>query len=75
MRQVQFSTVFVVIVSYLLAFNFTAKKMVSVELMFHISLSYQVLPEVALQRCSYKKLFWKYAADLQQNTHTEEWFQ
>ena len=24
--------------------------------------------ETALQRCSYKKVFWKYAADLQENT-------
>ena len=26
-----------------------------------------VLPEAALHRCSYKKLFWKYAANLQEN--------
>ena len=31
--------------------------------------------EAALQRCSYKKMFWKYAANLQENTHAEVWFQ
>ena len=31
--------------------------------------------EAALQRCFYKKLFWKYAANLQENTHVEVWFQ
>ena len=30
--------------------------------------------EVALQRCSYKKVFWNYAANLQVNTHAEVWF-
>ena len=28
-------------------------------------------PEVALHRCSYKKVFWNYAANLQENTHAE----
>ena len=27
--------------------------------------------ETDLQRCSYKKMFWKYAANLQENTHAE----
>ena len=27
------------------------------------------LPEAATQSCSKKKVFWKYAANLQQNTH------
>ena len=31
--------------------------------------------EAAIQRCSYKKVFWKYAANLQENTHDEVWFQ
>ena len=31
--------------------------------------------EAAHQRCSYKNLFWKYAANLQENTHTEVQFQ
>ena len=31
--------------------------------------------EAALQRCSYKKLFWKYVANLQENTHAEVQFQ
>ena len=31
--------------------------------------------EAAIQKCSYGKVFWKYAATLQKNTHTEVWFQ
>ena len=31
--------------------------------------------EVAVQRRSYKNVFWKYAADLQESTHAEVWFQ
>ena len=31
--------------------------------------------EVALHRCSYKKVFWKYAANLRENNHVEVWFQ
>ena len=27
------------------------------------------------QRCSWEKVFWKYAANLQENTHAEVWFQ
>ena len=30
--------------------------------------------EAALQRCSYKKMFWKYAADLHESTHAKVWF-
>ena len=33
-----------------------------------------VLPEAALHRCSYEKLFWKYAANLQENNRAEVWF-
>ena len=29
----------------------------------------------ARQRCSYEKVFWKYVANLQENTHAEVWFQ
>ena len=29
--------------------------------------------ETALQRCSYKKVFWKYATNLQEKTHAEMW--
>ena len=29
------------------------------------------ISEVALQRCSYEKVFWKYAANLQEKTHAE----
>ena len=31
--------------------------------------------EAVLQRCSYEKVFWKYAANLQENIHTEVQFQ
>ena len=31
--------------------------------------------EAAVQRCSLEKVFWKYAANLQENTHAEVWFQ
>ena len=31
--------------------------------------------EAALLMCSYTKLFWKYAANLQENTHAEVRFQ
>ena len=31
--------------------------------------------EAALQRCSYKKVFWKYLANLLENTHVEVWYQ
>ena len=27
--------------------------------------------EAAFQRCSWEKMYWKYAANLQENTHTE----
>ena len=32
-------------------------------------------PEAALQRCFKEKVFWKYAANLQVNTHAEVWFE
>ena len=31
--------------------------------------------EASLQSCCYKKEFWKYAANSQENTHAEVWFQ
>ena len=31
--------------------------------------------EAALQRCSYKKVFWKYVANLQENSHAKVLFQ
>ena len=34
-----------------------------------------IFPQAALQRCSCEKVFWKYAANLQENTHAEMWFQ
>ena len=30
--------------------------------------------EAAIQSCSKEKVFWKYTANLQQNTHAEIWF-
>ena len=42
------------------------------------TLSYQIKviakSEAATQRCSQEKVFWKYAANLQENTHAEVWF-
>ena len=41
-----------------------------------IILWYDILsPEAATQRCSKEKVFWKFAANLQENTHAEVWFQ
>ena len=31
--------------------------------------------ETTAQRCSWETVFWKYAADLQENAHAEVWFQ
>ena len=31
--------------------------------------------EVAVKMCSYKKVLWKYAANLQEVTHAEVWYQ
>ena len=31
--------------------------------------------EAAVQRCSEEKVLWKHAANLQENTHAEVWFQ
>ena len=31
--------------------------------------------EAAVRSCSYRRVFWKYVADLQLNTHTEVWSQ
>ena len=31
--------------------------------------------EAAIRRCSQEKVFWKYAANLQENAHVEVWFQ
>ena len=32
------------------------------------------VPEAATERCFLKNVFWKYAANLQENTHTEVGF-
>ena len=34
-----------------------------------------LLIEAAVCRCSHKNVFWKYAANLQESTHGEVWFQ
>ena len=34
-----------------------------------------ITSEAGVQRCSWEKVFWKYAANLQENTHVEVWFQ
>ena len=31
--------------------------------------------EAVLQTCFFKKVFWKYAGNLQENTQAEVWFQ
>ena len=31
--------------------------------------------ETAIQRCCQKEVFWKYAANIQENTHAKVWFQ
>ena len=33
------------------------------------------IPQAASQRCSYRKVLWKYAANLQENTHADMQFQ
>ena len=35
----------------------------------------QTILDAGLERCSWEKVFWKYAANLQENTHAEVWFQ
>ena len=48
-------------------------------LLFKISLQYQDIffaaSEVATQRCSQEKVFWKYEANLQENTRAKVRFQ
>ena len=34
-----------------------------------------IITEPAVQTCSEKKVFWKYTANLLENTHAEVWFQ
>ena len=36
---------------------------------------FSALIEAATQSCSYEKVFSKYAANLEENTHAEVWFQ
>ena len=33
------------------------------------------MTEAVAQKCSWQKVFWKYAANLQENTHAKVWFQ
>ena len=42
----------------------------------HLAINYfhqRLYLESALQRCSYKKVFWKYTANLSENNHAEVW--
>ena len=34
-----------------------------------------ILSEAAVQKCSSEKVFWKYAANLQESTYVKVWFQ
>ena len=43
--------------------------------MVDLSYWYDEYPDATLHSCSYKKVFWKYAANLQENIHAEMWFQ
>ena len=51
---------------------------VFVNLVYHftcwIYADLEQLSEVGLQRRSLEKVFWKYAANLRENTHAEVWF-
>ena len=38
-------------------------------------IAFITIAEAVTQRCCYEKVFWKYAANLQENTHGEVWFQ
>ena len=41
---------------------------------YYVSSSYcTYISETAVRRCSWEKVFWKYAANLQENTHAEVW--
>ena len=40
-----------------------------------VSSNTKAFPEAALQRCSLENLFWKYAANWQENIHAEMWLQ
>ena len=41
----------------------------------HLNSLRSINTEAAIQNCSYEKVFWKNAANLQENTHTKVWFQ
>ena len=32
------------------------------------------MPQAAVQKCFQEKVFWKYVANLQENSHAEVWF-
>ena len=48
--------------------------MIFMKTLFSLALSKYPISEAATQRCSYKKVFWKYAANLQENTNVIVWF-
>ena len=62
--------------SYPLINSITIPKIIIVVKLWTVKF-YELLrsTEAALQRCSCKKVFWKYAASIQENTHPEMWFQ
>ena len=45
--------------------------MIFMKTLFSLALSKYPISEAATQRCSYEKVFWKYAAKLQENTHAQ----
>ena len=47
----------------------------SVKLYFMYYSRVVIISEAAAQMCSQEKVFWKYAANLQENTHAEVWYQ
>ena len=57
--------------NYLCEFNKFAEKTAD----WSINTYKFLLTEAALQSCFYEKVFWKYSANLQENTHAEVWFQ
>ena len=52
-----------------------AKFLVFLSRSYHVSLTEVVTTEAVTQKCSWEKVFWKYAANLQENTHAGVWFQ
>ena len=47
----------------------------SIKISMEILYFFETVIKAALHRCSYEKIFWKYTANLQANTHAKLWFQ